>query len=229
MLVTLLLAVLTLLGGAATANGAAPAALATRSLAPAVTVAEAPPPAAPQIHRTAHRAGQESAPASRHRICHDRALDSRHQAGHDRALDSRHQAGHDRALDSRHQAGHDRALDVRHQAGRGTGHDVRHLVAQGTHERPTAAADPAQAPRAGTGRAYLLLHAPPPPHDALTPAPPGPGQPRGGGLQVAADSFDAPGSRRGALPGVRGPPGRTTGPTTGHPPSCSDVPAPRPR
>ncbi|WP_318196589.1 hypothetical protein [Streptomyces sp. MCL20-2] len=205
MLVTLLLAVLTLVGGAATANGAAPAALATRSLAPAVTVAEAPPPAAPQIHRTAHRAGQDSAPASRHRTCHDRALDSRHQAGHDRAL------------------------DVRHQAGRGTGHDVRHLVAQATHERPTAAADPAQAPRAGTGRAYLLLHAPPPPHDALTPAPPGPGQPRGGGRQVAADSFDAPGSRRGALPGVRGPPGRTTGPTTGHPPSCSDVPAPRPR
>ncbi|MFF4947223.1 hypothetical protein [Streptomyces sp. JS01] len=193
MLAALLLAVLTLVGGAATAHGAAPAALATRSLAPAATVATSPPPAAPQIHGTAHRAGHDSAPASRHRTCHNGALDSRHQAGH------------------------------------GTAHDVRHLVAQATHEQPTAAADPAQAPRAGTGRAYLLLHAPPPPHDALTPAPPGTAEPRGGVQYVPADSFDAPGSRRGALPGVRGPPGRTTGPTTGHPPSCSAVPASRPR
>ncbi|MDX3607267.1 hypothetical protein PV702_12580 [Streptomyces sp. FL06-04B] len=203
-LVTLLLAVLTLVGGAATANGAAPAALATRSLAPAA-VAEAPPSAAPRIHRTGHRTGHDSAPASRHRTCHSGALGSRHQAGHGIAHDVRHQAGH------------------------GIAHDVRHLVAQATHEQPRAAADPAQAPRAGTGRAYLLLHAPPPPHDVLTPAPPGPAEPRGGGRQVAEDSFDAPGSRRGALPGVRGPPRRTTGPTTGHPPSCSAVPASRPR
>ncbi|MEV0140390.1 hypothetical protein [Streptomyces globisporus] len=192
MLVTLLLAVLTLVGGAATANGAAPAALATRSLAPAA-VAEAPPSAAPRIHRTGHRTGHDSAPASRHRTCHSGALGSRHQAGHGLAL------------------------------------DVRHLVAQAMHEQARAAADPAQAPRAGTGRAYLLLHAPPPPHDALTPAPPGPAEPRGGGRQAAEDSLDAPGSRLGALPGVRGPPGRTTGPTTGHPPSCSAVPASRPR
>ncbi|MEV7462870.1 hypothetical protein [Streptomyces rubiginosohelvolus] len=204
-LAALLLAVLTLVGGAATANGAAPAALATRSLAPAVTVATPPPPAAPQIHRTVHRAGHDTAPASRHRTCHDRGFDSRHQAEHGIAQDVPQQAGH------------------------GTAHDVRHLVAQATHEQPTAAADPAQAPRAGTGRAYLLLHAPPPPHDALTPAPPGTAEPRGGVQYVAADSFDAPGSRRGALPGVRGPPGRTTGPTTGHPPSCSAVPASRPR
>ncbi|MFD4743976.1 hypothetical protein ACFWOS_00775 [Streptomyces rubiginosohelvolus] len=193
MLATLLLAVLTLVGGAATANGAAPAALATRSLASAVAVATAPPPAAPRIHRTAHRVGHDSAPASRHRTCFGGALDARHRTGH------------------------------------GIAHDVRHLVAQATHEQPTAAADPAQAPRAGTGRAYLLLHAPPPPHDALTPAPPGTAEPRGGVQYVAADSFDAPGSRRGALPGVRGPPGRTAGPTTGHPPSCSAVPASRPR
>ncbi|MFD6203869.1 hypothetical protein ACWCQF_12965 [Streptomyces rubiginosohelvolus] len=205
MLATLLLAVLTLVGGAATANGAAPAALPTRSLAPAATVATSPPPAAPQIHRSVHRAGHDTAPASRHRTCHDRALDSRHRAGHGIAHDVPEQAGH------------------------GTAHDVRHLVAQATHEQPTAAADPAQAPRAGTGRAYLLLHAPPPPHDALTPAPPGTAEPRGGVQYVPADSFDAPGSRRGALPGVRGPPGRTTGPTTGHPPSCSAVPASRPR
>ncbi|MFK0183966.1 hypothetical protein ACIQV1_07060 [Streptomyces rubiginosohelvolus] len=205
MLAALLLAVLTLVGGAATANGAAPAALTTRSLAPAATVATSPPPAAPQIHRTVHRAGHDTAPASRHRTCHDRGFDSRHRAGHGIAQDVPQQAGH------------------------GTAHDVRHLVAQATHEQPTAAADPAQAPRAGTGRAYLLLHAPPPPHDALTPAPPGTAEPRGGVQYVPADSFDAPGSRRGALPGVRGPPGRTTGPTTGHPPSCSAVPASRPR
>ncbi|MZG04591.1 hypothetical protein [Streptomyces sp. SID5614] len=205
MLTTLLLAVLTLVGGTATANGATPAALATRGLAPAATVATSPPPAAPQIHRTVHRAGHDTAPASRHRTCHDRGFDSRHRAVHGTAHDVPHRAGH------------------------GTAHGVRHLVAQATHEQPTAAADPAQAPRAGTGRAYLLLHAPPPPHDALTPAPPGTAEPRGGVQCVAADSFDAPGSRRGALPGVRGPPGRTTGPTTGHPPSCSAVPASRPR
>ncbi len=177
-LATLLLTVLTLVGGAATANGATPAAVATRSLAPAATVAAAPPPAAPQTH--------------------DSALASRYRAGHDHASDSRH-----------------------HHAGHGTAHHARHLVARATHELPTAAADPAQAPRAGSGRAYLLLHAPPPPHDALTPAPQGPAEPRGGVRCVAAESFDAPGSRRGALPGVRGPPVRTTGPTAGHPPSCS--------
>ncbi|MEU5367602.1 hypothetical protein ABZ362_01150 [Streptomyces sp. NPDC005951] len=204
MLATLLLAVLTLVGGTATANGAAPAVLASRNLAPAAAVAASPPPAAPQIHRTAHRAGHDSAPASRHRACHNGALHYRHQAGHGVTHDVPHRAGHS------------------------TAHSVRHLVAQATHEQPTAAADPAQAPRAGTGRAYLLLHAPPPPHDALTPAPPGTTEPCGG-VYAAADSFDAPGSRRGALPGVRGPPGRATGPTTGHPPSCSAVPASRPR
>ncbi|WP_432006672.1 hypothetical protein [Streptomyces parvus] len=195
MLATLLLTVLTLVGGAATANGAAPAALATRSLASAATVAAAPPPAAPRTH--------------------DSALASRHRAAQENALASRHRTGHDGAPDPRH-----------HHAGPGPAHDVRHVVAQAGHEQPRAAADPAQAPRAGTGRAYLLLHAPPPPHDALTPAPAGPAEPRGGVHRVAAESFDAPGSRRGAFPGVRGPPGRTTGPTTGHPPSCSDRPAP---
>ncbi|WP_234019481.1 hypothetical protein [Streptomyces sp. CNS654] len=196
-LATLLLTVLTLVGGAATASGAAPAALATRSLAPAATVAAAPPPAAPQIH--------DSAPASRHRPGHESALASRDRTGHDGAPESHH-----------------------HHAGPGTAHDVRHVVAQAGHEQPRAAADPAQAPRAGTGRAYLLVHAPPL-HDALTPAPAGPAEPRGGVRRVAAESFDAPGSRRGALPGVRGPPGRTTGPTTGHSPSCSAVLASRPR
>lgn len=132
--------------------------------------------------------------------------------------------------------------DIRHRTGYVAGPDRRGpdhgsgvvagpvpgAVAQAGHEQPRAAADPAQAPRAGTGRPYLLLHAPPPPHDALTPAPPGPAEPHGGVRHIAAESFDTPGSRRGALPGVRGPPGRTTtGPTTGHP-SCSADPASRP-
>lgn len=195
LLATLVLTVLTLVGGAASAT-AAVSAPTYRSLAPAVTAA-ARAPAAPQTHSAVHHAGR----------------DSRHRAGHD----VRHRAGHATGPE---RGGPDRASGVGADPGTGA-------VAQAGHEQPRAAADPAQAPRAGTGRAYLLLHAPPPPHDALTPAPPGPAEPRGGVQHVAANSFDAPGSRRGALPGVRGPPGRATGPTTGHP-SCSADPARRP-
>ncbi|QYA99487.1 hypothetical protein KZO11_31810 [Streptomyces anulatus] len=195
LLATLVLTVLTLVGGAASATAAASAPT-YRSLAPAVTAA-ARAPAAPQTYSAVHHAGR----------------DSGHHTGHD----VRHRAGHATGPE---RGGPDRASGV--GAGPGTG-----AVAQAGHEQPRAAADPAQAPRAGTGRAYLLLHAPPPPHDALTPAPPGPAEPRGGVQHVAANSFDAPGSRRGALPGVRGPPGRATGPTTGHP-SCSADPARRP-
>ncbi|MGC5531337.1 hypothetical protein [Streptomyces sp. SR-10] len=190
LLATLVLTVLTLVGGAASATAAASAPT-SRSLAPAVTAA------APQTHSVVHHTGRDSRP----------------RAGHD----FRHRAGDATGPE---RGGPDRAS--------GVGADpVTGAVAQAGHEQPRAAADPAQAPRAGTGRAYLLLHAPPPPHDALTPAPPGPAEPRGGVQHVAANSFDAPGSRRGALPGVRGPPGRTTGPTTGHP-SCSADPALRP-
>lgn len=186
LLATLVLTVLTLVGGAASATAAASAPT-SRSLAPAVT-AVAPAPVAPQTHSAGHSTGH----------------DFRHRAGH--------ATGPERG-------GPDRASGVGADPGTGA-------VARAGHEQPMAAADPAQAPRAGTGRAYLLLHAPPPPHDALTPAPPGPAEPRGGVQHVAANSFDAPGSRRGALPGVRGPPGRTTGPTAGHP-SCSADPAQR--
>ncbi|MFF2233048.1 hypothetical protein [Streptomyces anulatus] len=199
LLATLVLTVLTLVGGAASATAAASAPT-SRSLAPAVTAA-AQSPAAPQTHSAGHHAGR----------------DSRHHAGHSTGHDFRHRAGHATGPE---RGGPDRASGVGADPGTGA-------VAQAGHEQPRAAADPAQAPRAGTGRAYLLLHAPPPPHDALTPAPPGPAEPRGGVPHVAANSFDAPGSRRGALPGVRGPPGRTTGPTTGHP-SCSADPAQRP-
>ncbi|MFG3408461.1 hypothetical protein [Streptomyces sp. NPDC048142] len=204
-LTTLLLTVLTLIGGAATASGAAPA-LTPRSLAPAVTVV-ASAPAAPQTHHTGtDHTGHVTGRDFRQRAPHD----IRHRAGHDTRSD---RGGSDRGRP-------DHASGAVAEAGTGA-------VTQAGHEQPRAAADPAQAPRAGTGRPYLLLHAPPPPHDALTPAPPGPAEPRGGVRRTAAESFDAPGSRRGALPGVRGPPGRTTGPTTG-PSSCSADPASRP-
>ncbi|MFI1223326.1 MULTISPECIES: hypothetical protein [unclassified Streptomyces] len=141
-----------------------------------------------------------------------------HQAGHQTG----HHAGYRAALDTRHDHGQ------RDHAGRGPAESSGiGAVAQAGHEQPRAAADPAPAPRAGTGRAYLLLHAPPPPHDALAPSPSGAPEVRDGVCQVAADTFGVPGSRRGALPGVRGPPGRTAGPTTGHP-SCSADPASHP-
>ncbi|MGW7096902.1 hypothetical protein [Streptomyces sp. NPDC054874] len=196
LLATLVLTVLTLVGAAAPATGAALAPPTSRSLAPVVTaVTAASAPTAPQLHHAGH--------------------DSRHRAGHVIGHDSRHRAGH---LGGSDRGGPDRASGGVAESG---------AVAQAGHEQPRAAADPAQAPRAGTGRAYLLLHAPPPPQDALTPAPPGPAEPRAGVQHVVADPSDVPGSRRGALPGVRGPPGRTTGPTTGHP-SCSADLAPRP-
>ncbi|MFJ9884259.1 hypothetical protein ACIQRW_00130 [Streptomyces sp. NPDC091287] len=204
----LVLTVLTLVGGAAPATGAALAPPTSRSLAPVVTaVIAASAPTTPQLHHAGHD--------SRHRAGHVIGHDSRHRAGHVIGHDSRHRAGH---LGGSDRGGPDRASGGVAESG---------AVAQAGHEQPRAAADPAQAPRAGTGRAYLLLHAPPPPHDALTPAPPGPAEPRAGVQHVVADPSDVPGGRRGALPGVRGPPGRTTGPTTGHP-SCSADPAPRP-
>ncbi|MFJ6612433.1 hypothetical protein ACIQPT_19390 [Streptomyces sp. NPDC091289] len=195
MLTTLLLTVLTLIGGAATASGAAPAP-ASRNLAPAVTVTAAvSASAAPQTHH-----------AGTHHTRTDHA--GTHHTGH--------VAGPDRDEPGR-------ASGVVAEAGTGT-------VARAEHEHPRAAADPAQAPRAGSGRPYLLLHAPPPPHDGLPPSPASPAEAPGGARESTADSFDVPGSRRGALPGVRGPPGRTvTGPTTGHPScSASAEPASRP-
>ncbi|MFJ8251461.1 hypothetical protein [Streptomyces sp. NPDC094466] len=197
------LTVLTVVGAAASATGAAPVPT-SRSLAAAVTAA-APAPAAPRTHGVAHHT----------------EYDFRRHAGHATGRG----AGHDTRYGSGRTSGSDLGGPGHASATApvsGTG-----AVARAGHEQPRAAADPAQAPRAGSGRAYLLLHAPPPPHDALTPVVPGPVEPRAGVRHAAADSFDAPGSRRGELPGVRGPPGRTTGPRTGHP-SCSAEPAPRP-
>ncbi|WP_343240501.1 hypothetical protein [Streptomyces sp. SID14515] len=197
MLTTLLLTVLTLVGGAATASGAAPA-LAARGITPAVTAASA-------AHTAAATAVRSAAAATAVRSA--TAVPSGSAAPKTYPAQTEHAGPSEGLVDAR----------------TGTG-----AVAQAGHEQPRAAADPAQAPRAGSGRPYLLLHAPPPPHDALTPAPPGLAEPRSGVRRSAAESFDAPGSRRGALPDVRGPPGRTTtGPTTGHP-SCSAASASRP-
>ncbi|MFH9296828.1 hypothetical protein [Streptomyces sp. NPDC017520] len=202
LLATLVLTVLTLVGGAASVTGVALAPPTSRSLAPVVTAATAASaPTAPQPQHAGH--------------------DSRYRVGHHAGHDSRYRVGR---LGGSDRWGPERPSGVVAEAYTGAGAGA---VAQAGHEQSGAAADPAQAPRAGTGRPYLLLHAPPPPHDALTPAPPGAAEPRAGVQHVVADSSDVPGGRRGTLPDVRGPPGRTTGPTTGQP-SCSADPAPRP-
>ncbi|MFD7744499.1 hypothetical protein ACFV2V_12555 [Streptomyces sp. NPDC059698] len=199
LLAALLLTVLTLLGGAATASGAPPAAL---TAGPGAAAAD-PVPSAPPTGRPGHP--------------------FRHRAGAERGPDAGHRTGPGRNAGPRAAAGQGpRKPDHAHAAAAGPD-----AAARAEHEHPRAAADPVQTPRAGSGRAYLLLHAPPPPHEALPPAAPGPTVPRGGVRLRAADTFSVPGCHRGALPGVRGPPGRTAGPTTGHP-SCTADPASRP-
>ncbi|XQE83166.1 hypothetical protein ACN24L_34855 [Streptomyces microflavus] len=84
-------------------------------------------------------------------------------------------------------------------------------------------------PRAGIGRAHLTGHAPPPSYDGLPACSPGPIVERGPVEPVTAASFGTPSGRRGALPGVRGPPGTAAGLPTGHRSCCSAEPASRPR
>ncbi|MFF6906618.1 hypothetical protein ACFY9Q_11805 [Streptomyces sp. NPDC012389] len=100
--------------------------------------------------------------------------------------------------------------------------------AQALHERSPVADPSHQAPRAGIGRAYLIGHAPPPSYDGLLTRPPGPIVPGGRAERVSDASFATPSGRRGALPGVRGPPGTNAGHPAGHRP-CSADPASRPR
>ncbi|MFJ9624274.1 hypothetical protein [Streptomyces sp. NPDC101181] len=171
-LAALLLTVLAVLGGATTANGAAPVLTATAATTPTTATAVTDRAGAVTDRAPAPAAGEAPGPATASGALAD--------------------------------------------------------VDRATHEHPRAEADPAQAPRAGTGRAFLLSHAPPPPHDALTPRHPGPAVPRAGAREAAEASFGAPRWRTGALPGVRGPPERTTGRPAGRP-SCSADPAPRPR
>ncbi|QSS94137.1 hypothetical protein [Streptomyces sp. M54] len=200
LLAALLLTVLTLAGGTAAADAAVPA------LANAAST---------QAAGSTPSAG--SGPATGPAATTGTGSEARHAVGSDRHVEDRRwpdRRAHDRQ-------GPEHAHST--AAGPGAG-----AVARAEHEHPRAAADPAQTPRAGSGRAYLLVHAPPPPHDVLAPAAPGPAVPRGGVRLSAADSFDVPGSRSGALPDVRGPPSRTTGPTTGHAFRTAADPASRP-
>ncbi|MEW2071315.1 hypothetical protein [Streptomyces sp. NPDC007346] len=96
------------------------------------------------------------------------------------------------------------------------------------HERSSATDPATHAPRAGISRAHLTGHAPPPSYDGLPACPSGLIVPRGHAERVTATSSGTPSGRRGALPGVRGPPGTSTGPSTGHWP-CSADQASRPR
>ncbi|KOU08274.1 hypothetical protein ADK56_28615 [Streptomyces sp. MMG1522] len=208
MLAALLLTVLTLAGGTATADAAVPAlANAASTQAAGATPGAGGGPTTGTVSTTARPPGTGSGPATGPAATTGTGSEARHSVGPDRHVEDRQDPDH----------AHSTA------AGPGAG-----AVARAEHEHPRAAADPAQTPRAGSGRAYLLVHAPPPPHDVLAPAAPGPAVPRGGVRLSAADSFDVPGSRNAALPDVRGPPSRATGPTTGHASRTAADPASRP-
>ncbi|MFE9461037.1 hypothetical protein [Streptomyces californicus] len=227
LLAALLLTVLSLVGGTAAAPALANAASVSAAAdipgtgrGPATgtvsTTGKTPGagsgPATGTVSTTGKTPGAGSGPATGHAATAGTGSGARHAVGPDRR-------GPDRRTEDRH------AQDHAHLGAAGPGAGA---VARAEHEHPRAAADPAQAPRAGSGRAYLLVHAPPPPHDALAAAAPGPAEPRGGVRLSTADPFDVPGSRRGALPGVRGPPSRATGPTTGHASRTAADPASRP-
>ncbi|MFH8884174.1 hypothetical protein [Streptomyces californicus] len=210
LLAALLLTVLTLVGGTAAANAAVPA-LVNAASVPAAgdTPGTGSGPTTGTVSTTGKTpgVGTGSGPANGRAARAGTGSEARPAVGPDRPARDRQGPDHARSA----------------EAGPGAG-----AVARAEHEHPRAAADPAQAPRAGSGRAYLLVHAPPPPHDALAPAAPGPAVPRGGVRLSTVDSFDVPGSRSGALPDVRGPPSRATGPTTGHASRTAADPASRP-
>ncbi|MFE7054924.1 hypothetical protein ACFVAO_06880 [Streptomyces californicus] len=218
LLAALLLTVLTLAGGTATADAAAPAlANAASTRAAGATPGAGGGPTTGTVSTAGKPPAAGSGPATGPAATTGTGSEARHAVGPDRHVEDRrwpHHRAHDR-----------QDPDHAHSTAAGPGAGA---VARAEHEHPRAAADPAQTPRAGSGRAYLLVHAPPPPHDVLAPAAPGPAVPRGGVRLSAADSFDVPGSRSGALPDVRGPPSRTTGPTTGHAFRTAADPASRP-
>ncbi|MEU0161555.1 hypothetical protein ABZ154_22650 [Streptomyces sp. NPDC006261] len=202
-LAALVLAVLTLVGGAPTAGAALPAgALSSR----ASTVAYTPnaPPPAPRTDRTAHPGG----PHHDLRRTRTAPIAAGPGAGGRNARDQQPRP-------HRHTA---RPSPVRPHT-----HTPHSL-----HERSPAADPTTQTPRAAISRAHLSGHAPPPSYEGLLPCPPGPVVPRGHVERVTAAFFSTPSGRRGALPGVRGPPGTSAGPPTGHR-LCSADPASRPR
>ncbi|MGA5468014.1 hypothetical protein ACPCUK_04140 [Streptomyces arboris] len=210
MLAALVLAVLTLVGGAPTAGAALPAG-ALNSLASAVASTPNAPAPAPRTDRTAHPGGPH------HDLRRTRTAPSAAGTG----------TGGRTARDQ--QPGPHRPTARTSSTGPHT-HTPHPLL-----ERSPAADPTTQTPRAGISRAHLTGHAPPPSYEGLLPGPPGPVVPRGQAERVTAAFFSPPSGRRGALPGVRGPPasrdGQTppsAGPPTGHRP-CSADPASRPR
>lgn len=200
MLAALVLAVLTLVGGAPA--GAALPAGALGSLASTVAYTPKAPAPTPKTDRTAHPGGPH------HDLRRTRTAPSPAGPG----------AGGRNARDQRAGTGHPH--HVRTSPAR--------PHAQSLHERSPAADPTHQTPRAGISRAHLTGHAPPPSYEGLLPCPPGPVVPRGRAERVTTASFAPPSGRRGALPGVRGPPGTSAGPPTGHRPRCSADPASRP-
>lgn len=199
-LAALVLAVLTLVGGAPTAGTALPVG-ALNSLSLTVAYTPKPPAPAPRTDRTAHPGGLH------HDLRRTRTAPSAVGSGPgSRGL---------RDQPPGPQRPHARSAPAQPHT-------------QAPHDR-SRAADPApQTPRAGIGRAHLTGHAPPPSCDGLPACSPGPIVECGPVEQVTAASFGTPSGRRGALPGVRGPPGTAAGLPTGHR-SCSADPASRPR
>ncbi|MFI8352248.1 hypothetical protein [Streptomyces cyaneofuscatus] len=218
MLAALVLAVLTLLGGAPAAGAALPVAL--NSLASTAAYPPKAPAPAPQTDRTAHPGG-----GPHHDLRRTRTAPSPAGPG----------AGGRHARDQ--QPGPHRPTARTRPTGPHTHTPRTHTPRTHTpythtphtlHERSPAGDPTTPAPRAGISRAHLTGHAPPPSYEGLLPCPPGPVVPRGQAVRATTASFAPPSGRRGALPGVRGPPGTSAGPPTGHRPRCSADPASRP-
>ncbi|MFF2539179.1 hypothetical protein [Streptomyces cyaneofuscatus] len=212
-LAALVLAVLTLLGGAPA--GAALSVGALNSLASTVAYPPKAPAPAPQTDRTAHPGGGPHHDLRRTRTAPSPAGPG---AGGRHARDQ--QPGPHRPTARTRPTGPHTHTPRTHTPYTYTPHTL--------HERSPAGDPTTPAPRAGISRAHLTGHAPPPSYEGLLPCPPGPVVPRGQAVRVTTASFAPPSGRRGALPGVRGPPGTSAGPPTGHRPRCSADPASRP-
>ncbi|MYX17674.1 hypothetical protein GTY67_30470 [Streptomyces sp. SID8374] len=208
MLAALVLAVLALVGGAPAAGAALPAAL--NSLASIAAYAPKAPAPTPQTDRTAHPGG----PHQDLRRTRPAPSPTGPGTGGRNARDQRPGPSHSHIRPAPSHP-HLRTSPAQPRA-------------QALHERSPVADPSHQAPRAGIGRAHLIGHAPPPSYEGLLTRPPGPIVPCGRAERVSDASFATPSGRRGALPGVRGPPGTSAGHPAGHRP-CSADPASRPR
>ncbi len=217
-LAALVLAVLALVGGAPAAGAALPVAL--DSLASAAAYPPKAPAPVPKTDRTTHPGGPHQ--ASR------RLRPVPSPAGF--GTDGRNARDPRPGFGPFHVWPGPSPLDVR--PGPGHPHHLRAVPARPDAQSLDArspSADPTHQPaRAGIGPAHRTSHAPPPSYDGLLTRPPdpiGPCRPAG---RAPEASFAAPSGRPGALPGVRGPPGTSAGPPTGHRPRSAD-PASRPR